>query len=59
MKGTVKRISEDFDWLNSTIIKLYPFISVPELEAVRKDIEDPYKKRKGDIEEYLKHLAEK
>lgn len=24
MKGTVKRLSEDFDWLNSTLLRLYP-----------------------------------
>lgn len=28
MKGTVKRISEDFDWLNTTLLRLYPFLLV-------------------------------
>lgn len=28
MKGTVKRLSEDFDWLNNTLLRLYPFLLV-------------------------------
>lgn len=46
MKGPVKRLSEDFDWLNSTLQRLYPTILMPELEPVRKDIKDPYVERK-------------
>jgi hypothetical protein len=29
IKGTVKRLSEDFDWLNSTLLRLYPYLMVP------------------------------
>lgn len=53
MNGVAKRLSEDFDWLSSTITRLYPFLSViffimqfPELEGLRKDIDSPYKKRR-------------
>lgn len=28
IKGTVKRMSEDFDWLNSTLLRLYPNLVV-------------------------------
>ena len=28
MKGTVKRLSEDFDWLNATLQRLYPHLLV-------------------------------
>ena len=28
MKGSVKRLSEDFDWLNNTLLRLYPTLVV-------------------------------
>lgn len=29
MNGSVKRLSDDFDWLSGIISKLYPFLAVP------------------------------
>jgi len=34
----VKRLLGDFDWLSSTIIRLYPYLALPELPEYRKEV---------------------
>ncbi len=33
---------QDFDWLNLALIKMYPYVALPELIQFKKDVEEPY-----------------